>query len=490
MDKDTKELPDTTEPTTEQADTSSPAVVPEATKPLAIATSTSGSSGTAWFRQKRFIFGIAATVLMVAGISAWLALGGTAEKQASPQTAQKARLLGAVATVVDGSVQVSRDGNTWQDLKAEATIPQQSSVRTAQDGRVVITLDDGSAVRLNNSSTAKLTSLAANDVKITNESGEVYTRVVKSERSFSVAVGSESYVALGTAYKTVNRDTTKGVEVYQSQVSVKGANQKVAEGKRYYQANPTAELDKKISDIPVDQLQKDDFLKWNLEHDKKTDEFKDKLGYLATLEKTPAPAPAPAPAAPAPAVGSITLAGSQTEKGAGLSWKVSGITVSKGFMIIRSATANPGYSKKADAVFVAASARTYNWKITDGKTYHFRICVYNTDGSCTNYSNDIAVTAPYVAPPAEPTGSLTLQHVSGTNVAWILNGSAPYGLKLVWSESAGPVYPGSSAKFYDGASTTSATFDGDSGKTYYLRVCMYYEGTCKNYSNEIAVTLP
>lgn len=91
--------------------------------------------------------------------------------------------------------------------------------------------------------------------------------------------------------------------------------------------------------------------------------------------------------------------------------------------------------------------------------------------------------------PAQPTGSLNLQHVSGANVAWTLNGNAPYGLKLVWSTSPGPVYPGASAKYFSGASTTSATIEAGAG-SYYVRVCMYYEGKCMNYSNEIFITVP
>jgi hypothetical protein len=499
MDKDIKELLENAGATPSEAGTVAPtqdnnspdsAAAPQEPEPLA--PTKLGLHTVPWFRQKRYVLIVAAVLLAVSGAATWIVLGKTDDqKQTNTQTVQQ-RLLGAAATVVDGSVQISKDGTNWQDLKTETQIPQGSSIRTAQDGRVVITLDDSSAVRLNNSSTAKLTSLSAKDIKITNENGEIYTRVVKSDRTFSVTVGDESYVALGTAYKTVNRDTTKGVEVYQSEVAVKKAVQKIAEGKRYYQTNPVPELNKKVSDIPADQLQKDDFLKWNLEHDKETDEFKDKLGYFVVLEKTPATAPQPAPAtAPKPSspANGITLSGSKSEKGVSLSWKVTGITVSKGFKIVKSEGANPIYGK-SDAAFAEASARSYTWKITDGKTYHFRVCVYNSDGSCTNYSNDIAVSVPYVAPPTPPSGSLSLVHVSSNNVAWTLSGSAPYGLKLVWAETAGPVYPGSSAKYYNGTSTTSATFDGTSGKTYYIRVCMYYEGSCKNYSNEIVVTLP
>jgi hypothetical protein len=446
-------------------------------------------AATPFYKRKPVL--IAAAVLLVLGVGAALWLTVFSKPAAAPQQSavQKQSLLGATATVVDGTAEASTNNTTWTVLKADTTLQQGTYIRTNETGRVVVTLDDGSAVRVNSNSTVRLASLATTSVVVHNLAGEVYTRVVKSERSFSVGVGDESYVALGTAYKTINTETVKGVEVYESQVKAKTAKQDVPEGKRYYQVTPTAELSKKVADIPLDQLQKDDFLKWNLEHDKKATEFKDKLGYLATLEKTPAPAPAPAPTpvpAPTPAAG-ISLSGKATSTGVSLSWKLTGVSATKGFKILKSKTTDPTYGK-SDGTYVSDSAaRSYNWTIKDGKTYYFRICTYTGD-ACTNYSNSVKLTTPYVAP-TPPTGTLSLVHNGGNSFGWTLNGSAPYGHKLVWSTSPGPTYPGSNAKFYDKGSTTSATIDADSG-SYYVRVCMYYEGACMNYSNEVSVTIP
>lgn len=465
---------------------------PEETMPIPESTTAAPVTKTVtqnvpFYKQKKVLIAAAAFVLLV-GVASWFLLS---KDQPTPQTTQDSSqavtLLGTAVALIDGDAEISSDAMEWVPLTQDSTVEEGTSIRTSANGRVVINLDDGSAVRINNGSTITFTSLASNDVKIANENGEVYTRVVESDRAFNVTVGDESYTALGTAYKTVNRDSIRGVEVYQSEVSVKTADQKISEGKRYYQANPTPELDKKISDIPVDQLQKDTFLQWNLDQDKKSDEFKDKLGYFTTLEKTPAPA-ATAPA-PSPTAG-IVLSGSKSDKGVSLSWKVTGLAASKGFKVVKGTATNPTFGKQ-DATFVDASVRSMTWKLSDGKTHHFRVCIYNTDGSCTNYSNNISVTAPtYSTSSTMPTGSLALSHVSGNTVAWTLNGSAPYGLKLVWSTSAGPTYPGANVKFYDGESTSSATFEGDSGQKYYIRVCMFYESTCKNYSNEIEVTLP
>jgi cytoskeletal protein RodZ len=91
--------------------------------------------------------------------------------------------------------------------------------------------------------------------------------------------------------------------------------------------------------------------------------------------------------------------------------------------------------------------------------------------------------------PTQPTGTLNLISAGGKNVGWTLDGNALYGLKLVWSATSGPAYPGSNAKYYPAGSTTSASVDAEAG-SYYVRVCMYYEGKCLNYSNEIYITIP
>jgi hypothetical protein len=268
---------------------------------------------------------------------------------------------------------------------------------------------------------------------------------------------------------------------------VKLAKQTVAEGKRFFKENAAADLKEKVTDIPLDQLSKDAFLQWNLEHDKKSSEFKDKLGYLEKMAAAPAPAPAPAPAG---ATTGITLSGSASSTGVNLSWKVTGVSVTNGFKVLASKESTPTYGgKTTESAYVKDSAsRSYAYKNTSGKTYYFRVCVYTGD-SCTNNSNIIKVTTPYVAP-TPPSGTLSLAQNGGTDSFTItLNGSAPYGLKLVWAPSGEPTYPGSSAKYFDGASTSNAVTDADSG-TYNFRVCMYYEGSCVNYSNQITATIP
>jgi hypothetical protein len=196
-----------------------------------------------------------------------------------------------------------------------------------------------------------------------------------------------------------------------------------------------------------------------------------------------------APATPTPQANSFILYGTKVDGGISFTWNVSGVDVSKGFKLVKGTSPNPSYPG-SDGVFLESSKRSYTLSVKDGKTYHFRICAYNGSG-CSAYSNNVAVTAPLKEGSTsgeKPTGTLGLSHAGGTGFSWALNGSAPYGYKLVWATTPGPVYPGSSATFYD-KGTTSGNISAGSG-TYYVRICMYYEGGCKNYSNEVTITLP
>lgn len=430
---------------------------------------------------------ILALTLAVVGVA--LALTVFKDDGKSTETAQapKVTLMGAELTIADGYVQTGPDNTLWEDAKAGDQITEGTYIRTQPSARAVIALDDGSAIRINSSSVVKIDSLDPEDVAITNISGEVYTRVVKSDRQFSVAVAGEEYVALGTAYKTVNTVEVQGVEVYESTVKLTKATLEVPEGKYYYSQAAVAEQNKKLADIPVEKIKQDAFVAWNYEQDKNNSEFKDKLGYLTKIDEPVVEQKPAAPTKPTSqtAAASVKLVGTTYDTGVKLSWKLSNVSAPNGFKIVKSLSANPTYGKD-DAVYVKSGTSSYAWKLKDGKTYHFRVCIYSGEG-CSLYSNNITVTAPvYVAP--DPTGTPVLSKVSGNDVSWTLDGKSPDGFKLVWSTNSAPVYPGNDYEYY-GSDARSGTIAPKDSSPYYVRVCTYKSGTgCISYSNEVTIT--
>lgn len=445
--------------------------------------------------RKKLAIGSSLAVVGVACIGVWTLLHDKQPEIAntSSDTAQKVTLMGADIALIDGTAQVSNNGNDWQALAAGDTATQGMYYRTDDDSRLVVNLDDGSAIRLNSSSTVRLDSLDVTNVVVTNVEGEAYARLVKSDRTFSVKAGDETYTALGTAYSTLNTNETKGVEVYESTVKLTKADVDVSEGKYYYTDAKDAKDEDKLGTISAKQLQNDEFIKWNYTQDKKNKEFKDDLGYLVKIdEKTDDETKDDdKQKEETESAGGISLSGSKYDTGVKLTWSVKGVSASKGFKVLKSNYANPVFGKDGtDATYLSdSSARSFAWTLKDGKTYHFRVCTYTGDG-CNNYSNDVAVTAPKVSgsDSSGPSGSVLLQQKYDNKVKWTLTGSAPDGYKLVWSKSPNPTYPGDDARYYNEGSSIGEI--NENSGTYYVRVCLYKSDYgCKIYSNQIVVNL-
>lgn len=440
---------------------------------------------------------LATTVLVV--LAGLLLVGGgfwlttqDADEDTETETTQDAEdaTLKAAVTLIDGSAQYSEDGEAWRELTDDMTLEQGTHVRTEADSRVILTLDDGSVVRLNNDSTIVLTSLAADDVSVGNEFGEVYTRVVASDRTFTVTVNDDAYEALGTAYATTNTAKVKGVQVYQSNVSLKEKELRIKEGKQYYTKHSDKDLAEKLTVISLAKLKKDDFAKWNLAHDKKLSEFKNKLGYLAGIEKVAEKEKEnEEEKEDEPSSDGIALSGSSTSGGVYLSWTVSGVSGMDGFKAVYSKdSATPTYGKHSAQYVDGGSTRETKVGVTDGKTYYFRVCAYK-NGSCTNYSNAVQVKAPYKAEEEVIAGTVSLSvHSSGVKVTWSITGSKPDGYKVVYTTSGTPTYPGDEY-FYVGKDVSYQSLSGLDSGTYNVRVCKYISG-CIKYSNMVQVTIP
>ncbi len=77
-------------------------------------------------------------------------------------------------------------------------------------------------------------------------------------------------------------------------------------------------------------------------------------------------------------------------------------------------------------------------------------------------------------------------------LTWTLNGRAPEGYKVVWSKNAHPTYPSRDGDYYHYLDSESIKYDkltDLSPATYYVRVCIYGNGVCGTYSNELEFTV-
>jgi len=427
------------------------------------------------------------------------------EKVNAPNGESAAKNIGAQIVYVEGAVEYSDENGVWKRATNETVLGSGDSVEVVGIGKAIINLDDGSAIRLNKNSGATLTSLEPSHIIITNDKGQIYTRVAQADRVFDVSSADVVYQSVGTAYKTINEEKLKGVEVYESKVKILGVNDRevlVEQGNKYYVVNQAnKKLENALVKITTAVMSKDEFLKWNQAEDKKVVEGTEETdangieSIVTTTESGNAVVVEEEPATET-ATG-ILLAGKQVAGGVSLSWTVSGLSITNGFKLVKSVEINPVYPGDSYVYLTDNAVRTYKWDIADSKTYYFRVCQYNSDGKCLKYSNNVKVAAPVVNKP-EPvaTGgvkSIVLRSTGSGNVAWTVSGYSEQGFKVVWSKNTNPVYPtrdGDKYNFYSDPQQTSSALDAFSGAgTYFVRVCEYLGGKCGVYSNEIQVAL-
>lgn len=442
-------------------------------------------------KKKPIIIGLIILVLLGGGVGAFL-LRQDQQDQAAVPTQQTVAKIGVIPALVDGTATYKQGEADWQPLTTETNLGEGALVSTDAGSRAVLVFDDGSALRLDESTSIELVSLVADDIRINQASGTAYSRVVTSDRTYQVQVGDTSYTALGTAFTTINKLSEKGVQVLQSSVKVDNQDTAVAEGKQYFTEHSDSGVKDKQTDINLETLKDSSFMLWNLAQDEQSDIFKDKLGVWEKVkQQTETPPTADEPVASPGAV--LKLTASNNSKGTVLAWTVSGVDVSDGFKVVRSKkSSTPTFGKDEAAYISKPSARSYTWKSDSEGTFWYRVCAYRPDqGTCSNYSNAVKMQAVYVAPEKVVRGSITLQPADQDNIlSWSMMGTAPYGYKVVVSSSPNPTYPENSVDL-TGKTSYQLKPTHLSAGTNYVRICKYTSGSeadkCVDYSNEITI---
>jgi len=359
------------------------------------------------------------------------------------------------------------------EIKEGDVLNEGDNIVTEDETRLVLELDEGTIIRLGDNTNITLSKLQAKETAIQEEQGVVFIRVEKDEsHQFLAKAGDITVQSMGTVFSVEKEDEVK-VKVFESKVAVKQEGQENVEVGKDQEWKSS---DKKIEEINKQELATNEFYDWSLKEEKLI---------TPTLTQTPTPTYKPA-------TSGISLAGSKTDSGVSLSWSVSGIDVSNGLKLVKNLEGNPVYPGN-EFKYLDSKTRSYTWKITDGKTWYFRICQYR-DGKCGTYSNQVKV---QVSGSGETSGSVSSISLSVSkvdnkaNLSWSVNGNSPEGFKVVWSTNSGPTYPtreGDSFHYKSDPGTRSDTVGNlSAGHTYHFRVCEYLGGKCGAYSNEVSL---
>jgi hypothetical protein len=338
--------------------------------------------------------------------------------------------LGVAMTIADGTVEFKKPEMDWQLATIDTELDEGDSIRTLVDSRAVLTLDDGSAVRLDAESTIALVDLSVDHVQIEQVDGTVYSRVVtNSERRYVISTDDATYEALGTAFTTTKTAARSGVQVYHSSVKTSLVGEPVGEGKQCYKTGTDVDQKAEVSDIDVDALVSDTFINWNLLEDEKDASLKDKLGILPHIkeraeaiekerESAEETARLQAEKAAAEKAEEEAAAAKQREEkkqstaskgkvergtmtlaktGGTLTWSYSGKAIYGYKLVYSKKTSSPVFGKDSSIYFSGIHNTSTDLSATgidDGK-YYVRVCAYTAgteSEGCVDYSDFIVVT--------------------------------------------------------------------------------------------------
>lgn len=386
-------------------------------------------------------------------------------------------VIGKIESIEGKAEKRESEQDNWIIAQIGDDIQSGTEIRTMESGRTVMNFEDENAVRLDYNSQVKFQSDSENTNLLVSK-GAVFNRVEKNAaRQYIVTTGEYTTTALGTIFSVLKKiDGTPEIMVFESKVEIKDKD-----GKSLGETIMGEKAGIKLQKFQKNKLSKADikqnFIAWNLEKDK----ARIKMEELEKNLEKPA--------------GKIILSGKKTEKGIEFTWKITDINTIEGFKLIKSKEKNPQYSVDDSKDVSDGDKRSYEWKISDGKEYHFRVCNYDKDNQCLIYSNDISIKVPDGDDYAASVVLSAKKESDAVKLEWIISdGKAPKGFKVVVSENEKPVYPGDNYHSITDPKAVSDEWKKDDSskkletdKSYHFRVCVYGSESCEIYSNDVKV---
>lgn len=390
---------------------------------------------------------------------------------------QKEVLLAANLAVADGDVEVKKAGeDRWMEAKQGDVLNQGDSLKTGEESRAVLELDNGDAVRLNASSEIDLESMNPQAIVMEQVSGESYNRVASSdENTYTIKAQGIEAQALGTAYTFSSNEAEKqvAVYVYESKVKLNLEDTKIDELSKAI--INTEENKVEISEMSEEEYGHE-FVSWNREKDKE-------LG-LQCHE-----ADGPTVEISEPADGVTTEAESVAVKGT--------VTAISENYPLRKIKVNGD-------IYTSKDENGKGFDLADG-TFDVDVALNEGENVITvvaydiywNSSDEVTVTITRTVPePPAPENYFYISSISSPSsgkirVKWVMTGfSAPHGFKVIKADHVNPVYPGDSYKYLSNADVREYTWTGLSSGTYHVRVCIYNgSGGCTRYTQDKAITV-
>ena len=123
-------------------------------------------------------------------------------------------------TYLDGTVEVKESTADWSRATVGQELSIGDSIETFSDARAIITLNDGSILRLNQNTKITLVSITEDRFVVSVDHGEIFARVVTSDRIFEIKADMVNYESLQTGFKVSSLENKEGVEVFSTAIKV------------------------------------------------------------------------------------------------------------------------------------------------------------------------------------------------------------------------------------------------------------------------------
>ncbi len=447
---------------------------------------------------------ILSLLVVVLGVGySWRSLASNKVLVDVSQSLERQFSFSAQAQYVVGDVWQVKNGRKVEIIEGDVLV-EQDKVVTGVGARVVLELDDGSIIRVDENSEVVLESMSPDLIEVREDVGRIFARVNKDENHlFLVKADDVTVTSLGTAFSVENEEEVS-VNVFEHSVKVKNnkGEVQVDENKVW--------KEEKTEDIKEEDVVKDEFLAWNLKADSLNKVVKEEKVDEAKVEEQKVVEKVEDKVVSQPVVtSSISLSAAAYAEGVIFEWGVKGLDTPYGFKIVKGKESNPTFPEN-ESVYVADSGlRRYDWGVGDGGVLNFRVCQYLGDGRCGVYSNNVSLqtygsgkkkeeekkeekkSKEYQSKVSKISLSVEKEGEHKAKAKWSVEGNADKGVKVVWSKNSNPEYPakdGDKAMYVD-SGNDAYLWDLDGGTKYYVRVCEYTGDGCGTYSNQVDVQM-
>lgn len=423
-------------------------------------------------------------VVILLAVSLWAILSHRDGNQSTDNTNQEsvaqidtAAPMKATVSYREGIVEYSVD-SVWSPAGDTELVSGMGLRTTGAASRTVVTLGDGSEVRLDANTEVYFETLTESRVSIEQKSGYVYSRIVPSEdRVYDVRTQNAQFQARGTAFRTSASGDEEAVEVFHGSVAETTTNLNASEGKKLtVESAMHPDKNHQIEQLDVELIKKDSFITWNRDRDRASDLFKTQLGFLSDFD-------GPTISISEPVDGTQM----ELEADAAITVRVKGKTEAGAKLSVISKSIAGGQSMEV-SVQPDGNFETVDLTGVIG-TSVFELTATDRIGNKTVTS----VSYTFKRKSAVAQQGIVLQHsIVGTKVKleWALIGvKTPDGVKVLQSDSKNPTFPDTKGEYVKNGTTTSV--NNLPPGTYHFRVCRYIEAdtACDIYSNDIEVVI-